>query len=142
MKESHPEGHGISLQIVTPVEMVVDVFVPIVTLPGTEGDFGVMPGHQPFMATLQPGIVEYEDGGMPRKLAVSGGIAEITQDHVNVLARTCERVDDIDKERADKAAKNAESKLGGMTRSDDEWEYQEIKLQRARARMTVISGRI
>ncbi len=142
MEESHPEGHGIALQIVTPTKMVADTFVPVVSLPGVEGDFGVMPGHEAFMTKLQPGIIEYEDGGMPRKLAVSGGIAEITGDHVNVMARTCEQVEEIDKERADKAAKNAETKLESMSRTDDEWEYQEIKLQRARARMRAISGRI
>ncbi len=69
-------------------QIVLDSHVSIVTLPGKEGDFGVLAGHMPLITLLQPGVVDYEEGGVQRKLSVSGGVVEVTQDKVLLLART------------------------------------------------------
>ncbi len=138
MSDTQDPG-SLSLQIVTPHKAVLETDVSIVTLPGSDGVFGVMPGHSPFITTLRPGVLEFEEGGMPRRMAVSAGIVEVTQDRVIVLSRTCESRDDIDVERATRAKERLETELAGKTHADESWDRLEIKLNRAIARLDVCS---
>lgn len=75
------------LHVITPEKTVFAGEIAMVQIPGTLGDFGVLPGHMPFVSTLREGMltIELADGGM-RRMTVSGGIAEVTQDHCTVLA--------------------------------------------------------
>ncbi|MCZ7391635.1 ATP synthase F1 subunit epsilon, partial [Klebsiella pneumoniae] len=73
----------------------------IVMAPGSEGEFGVLIGHTPFMTSLKTGILRYRDsGGTERFIFVSGGFAEALPNKVTVLAESAERRRDIDVERA------------------------------------------
>ncbi len=130
-------GEAVNLQIVTPTGMVVDTAVDIVTLPGAEGEFGVLFGHTPFFTTMRPGIVGFEEGGMPRRYAVSAGFVEVTQEKVIVLARTCEDANEIDAERARLAREKAEAKLSELPGDSDERDYYETKVKRADARLEI-----
>jgi len=130
----------LALQIITPSRLVADTEASIVTLPGSEGVFGVLPGHQPFITTMKPGVLEYEEGGMPYKLAVSGGLVEVTQDHVMALARTAERPEEIDLDRARQAKEERQRILDTMSREDEGWDHAERKLQRAEFRLEVGQG--
>jgi len=130
---------SLSLQIVTPHKAVLDTDVSMVTLPGTDGVFGVMPGHSPFITTLRPGVLEFEEGGMPRRMAVSAGIVEVSRDRVIVLARTCESRDDIDIDRATRARETLEAELAGKSHADESWDKLETKLNRAISRLDVCS---
>ena len=78
----------LNLSIVTPRGTVIDESVDDVVAPGTEGEFGVLPGHAPFLAAIREGVVRYQSGGRPHYLAVSTGFAEVAGDHVVLLART------------------------------------------------------
>jgi F-type H+-transporting ATPase subunit epsilon len=95
------------LKVVTPERALIDTEVDSVIVPGSEGEFGVLPGHELFLAPLLPGVVEYAQGGERRRLAVSGGFAEVTQERVTLLARTAEFSDEIDVERAEAALERA-----------------------------------
>lgn len=134
-----PEG-SIALSVVTPTGSVVDTTVGMVTLPGIEGDFGIMPGHTPFFTTVKPGVLYYDEGGMPKALSISAGYVEVAQDKVIVLARTCEQKDEIDEARANKAKTTAEEKLASAGLEDDERINNETKLARADARIAVAKG--
>lgn len=140
MSDEFLNQHEILLQVVTPSGLVEDTNVSIVTLAGTEGDFGVLPGHAPFFTVLKPGVIRYEEGGMPRALAVSGGFVDVTPEKITVLARTCEKRDQISVDRAEKALQAAEQKLSGIARDSDEWKRLEVKLARAIARIEVAKG--
>ena len=131
---------SLTLQIVTPGGMVEDTAVSMVTLPGVEGDFGVLPGHAPFISILKPGGIYYDEGGMPRILVVSAGFAEVTADKVLVIARTCERSADVDLTRAQKALEGLESTLSTMAPEDENRKKQEEKLSRATARIRAAKG--
>ncbi len=133
-------GTEFPFQVITPMGLVEDSFVSIATMPGVEGDFGVLPGHQPFLTELKPGVIHFESGGMSRKLAVSGGYVEVTPDKVIVLARTCEKGDDIDINRAKKAKLTLEDLLAGKSQDDKDREYIEGKIMRAISRLDVASG--
>ncbi len=99
------------LEVVTPTRMVVREEVEEVVVPGSEGYFGVLGGHLPFMSTLKIGELAYRKNGRWRYLAVSWGYAEVRPDTVIVLAETAERAEDIDVARAERARQRALERL-------------------------------
>jgi len=77
-------------ELVTPEKLVVSDDVHMVVVPGTEGEFGVMAGHAPFMSTLKDGdLAIYRSAtGTPERIAVSGGFAEVSDKGLTVLAES------------------------------------------------------
>jgi len=75
----------IHLQVITPTRLIVDDTVEEVVAPGEMGDFGVLPGHVPFITTLATGELRYKKGSVEKKLIVEGGLAEVRDDKVTVL---------------------------------------------------------
>ncbi len=75
----------IHLQVITPIKLVVDDRVDEVVAPGEMGEFGVLPGHVPFITTLAEGELKYKKAGVEKKLTVEGGLAEVRDDKVTVL---------------------------------------------------------
>ena len=75
-------------ELVTPEKLVRSESVYMVTVPGTEGDFGVLEGHAPFMSTIRDGdvLVQKTAGGQPETIAIRGGFAEVTARGLTVLA--------------------------------------------------------
>src|SRR5512144_419855 len=103
------------------MRMVVAEEVDEVVAPGTEGYFGVLPGHAPFLTTLGVGVVTYRIGRDEHRLAVAGGFAEARNDKVIILADTAERPAEIDLARAERARERAERRLAG--RGQDEVDF-------------------
>jgi F-type H+-transporting ATPase subunit epsilon len=107
---------NLRLQVVTPEKLVVDEEAKIVMAPGSQGEFGVLPGHTPFLTTLQNGAVRYTDkDGEEHFVFVSDGFAEALPDRVTVLAESAERRRDIDVPRAEAAMERAQQRLAGET---------------------------
>ena len=79
-------------ELVTPEKLLRSEDVQMVVVPGTEGDFGVMEGHAPYMSTLRDGeIAIYRTWpGEPEKVAVQGGFAEVSENGLTVLAENAE----------------------------------------------------
>jgi len=127
----------IDLEIVTPEKRVLSMRVDDVTLPSVDGYMGVLPGHAPLLARLDAGELSYLDGGSRSYLAVSGGFVEVLRGSVSVLARTSERADEIDVERAQRAKQRAESTLADAGRSEQAFRAAEVKLKRAISRIRV-----
>lgn len=75
----------LQLQVITPARVVVDERVDEVVAPGVVGEFGVLPGHVPFITILTKGEVKYRKGSSETKLTVEGGIAEVRDDKVTIL---------------------------------------------------------
>ncbi|HZF41836.1 MAG TPA: ATP synthase F1 subunit epsilon [Sphingomonadaceae bacterium] len=75
-------------ELVTPERLVRADDVHMVVVPGTEGDFGVLEGHAPFMSTMRPGelAVYRTDGAEPERIALEGGFAEVNERGLTVLA--------------------------------------------------------
>lgn len=125
------------LEIVTPEKMVFSGKIEEVTIPGTEGEFGVLRGHEPFLSSVDIGELNFLKEGKKTHYAVNTGYAEVTADKVTILIETAERSDDIDKDRALKAKDNAETRLGQLTKEDAEFEIMRAALARAIARINV-----
>jgi F-type H+-transporting ATPase subunit epsilon len=128
----------IRLEIVTPSGMVVSDTVDEVVLPGAEGEFGVLPGHLPFLTALRIGEMAYRRGGETSYLAVSWGYVEVTAGRVMVLAETAEKAIDIDLGRAQIDKAEAE-KLLVATRGDVEDDVAKAQLALALTRVQVAS---
>jgi F-type H+-transporting ATPase subunit epsilon len=79
-------------ELVTPEKLLRAEEVHMVVVPGTEGDFGVMAGHAPYMSTMRDGdlAVYRSAGGEPERIAVRGGFAEVSEAGLVVLAETAE----------------------------------------------------
>jgi len=104
------------LQVVTPEKLVVDEDAQIVMAPGSQGEFGVLIGHTPFLTTLKNGTIRYDDvKGEEHYVFVSGGFAEALPDRVTVLAESAEKRSDIDEARAQAALERAQKRLNGET---------------------------
>jgi F-type H+-transporting ATPase subunit epsilon len=106
-----------------------------VQLPGLEGSFGVLPGHAPMLAIITTGQMWYRKGTEKIYAFVDRGFVEVLPDRVSVLARTAERVDDIDYERAQAAKRLAEETLARPHISDLDAEVARIALLRAITRL-------
>ena len=100
-------------ELATPTRMLISADVEEVVAPGTEGYFGVLPGHAAFLTTLGSGEVCYRTGRDEKCLAVSGGFAEVTGERVIILAETAELPEEIDRARAERAKQRAEQRLAG-----------------------------
>ncbi len=117
-------------ELATPVRMLVTAEVDEVVAPGSEGYFGVLPGHAAFLTTLGSGEVSYRTGPREHYLAVAGGFAEVRADHVIILAEHAERPEEIDRARAERARQRAELRLQGKS---PEGTQEEIDYARALA---------
>src|SRR3954468_23053623 len=102
---------SINLQLVTPDRLLVNEQVDEVEIPGSEGYFGVLPGHTPMLASLAVGEMWYRKGQEKIYLSLALGFAEVLPDRVTILAHIAERAEDIDPARAEEAKKRAEARL-------------------------------
>ena len=76
----------LSLEVVAPEKMVMTKTVDMVTISGTEGDFGVLPGHAALVSSIRPGFLEIEVDKQSEKMFIGGGFIEIIEDKVSILA--------------------------------------------------------
>ncbi len=101
----------LQLQIVSAEQSLVNETVDEVEIPGSEGYFGVLPGHTPLLALLGAGELWYRQGQEKHYLVIVYGFAEVQPDRVTILAQTAEKADMIDLARAEAAKKRAEERL-------------------------------
>jgi len=128
----------LTLEIVTPDRALVTEQVDEVELPGSEGYFGVLPGHTELLASLQVGELWYRIGQEKFYLAVAFGFVEVLPDHVTVLARIAEKAQDIDVGRAESAKQRAESRVASPS-PDMDFERARVALMKSLIRLQVAS---
>ena len=125
------------LEIVAPSRQVVrSERVDEVIAPGSEGEFGVLPGHTPYLTTLKVGMLSYREGSEWHHLAVDWGYAEVGPERIVILAEGADRASEIDLGEArlarDRAEKALAEKLG-----EKDYEKARIDLLRAMIRIQV-----
>lgn len=132
----------IQLDIVTPEKRVISVAVDHVRAPSADGLFGVLPGHTPFLASMEPGELTYRIGATEHRYFVGGGFVEVGDDKVIVLAEAAELVDEIDPVRAQKALAEAQERLRLLAVGESEVEALErARVKRAAARLALARKR-
>jgi F-type H+-transporting ATPase subunit epsilon len=129
---------SIELQIVTPDRLVLREQVDEIEIPGTEGYFGVRPGHPPLLASLAVGEMWYRKGQEKTYVSIAFGFAEVLPDRVTILARLAERAEEIDVERAQAALARAEERLARQ-KSEVDYERARMALLKSITRLQVSS---
>ena len=85
--------------LVSPEKLAFSGEVDQVDIPGAEGDFGVLAGHAPVVAAIRPGILTVIAGGSRQKIIVLGGLAEVSEKGLTVLADVATSIDELDHAR-------------------------------------------
>src|SRR5436305_11243166 len=97
--------------LVSPEKLAFSGEVDQVDVPGVEGDFGVLAGHAPVVAAVRPGILTITSGGAHQKIIVLGGLAEMSEKGLTVLADVATSVADIDRAQFAETISEMEAKL-------------------------------
>jgi F-type H+-transporting ATPase subunit epsilon len=124
------------LEIVTPQATIFSEDVTMVTLPGSEGEMGVYPGHVPLITQLVPGEVIVNQDGKERFLAVGEGLVEVASDRVSIVTDMAIPADQIDQARAEEARERAAARLREKI-SDEEVASVNASLARSLAQLKV-----
>ena len=99
------------LQVISPDRIFYDGDVELVELRTSEGEMGVLKGHIPLTAILVPGVLKIKEDGQEKVAALHDGFVEIFQDHMTILAESCEWPEEIDLRRAEEAKERAEKRI-------------------------------
>ena len=132
------------LDIVTPDGRAFAGEVASVTLPGAEGDLGILPQHAPLLAALRPGELIYVPTGLDARevyLAVGTGFAEVTATGVSVLTDMAVAPSDVNAEAVQAELKKAEEALRSSTLVGEELEATEASLARSTAQLHLLRSR-
>jgi len=132
-------AESLKLTLVTPYKKVLEEDVDEITATGSLGEFGILPGHAPFLSSLKIGEFSYKIGNKVEHMAVNWGYFEIEDDKVTVLVETAEAAEEIDVERAKAALGRAEEALKKLSPEDKSYKIMEAALERAVIRMQVAS---
>jgi F-type H+-transporting ATPase subunit epsilon len=125
----------LKLDVITPERRVLSEEVDSATVPGANGELGILPGHTPLISQLGSGVLAYTQGAVTARLVVSGGFVEVNGDRVSVLADVAERPDEVKAERARAERDEAERQLASFTGSPEELTALRSQLDRANARL-------
>lgn len=99
-------------ELVSPERLLLSVDAEMVTVPGSEGDFGVLAGHAPLISSLRPGVIEIDGvDEADRRIYVGGGFAEIVGGRLTVLAEEAVPVSQLDRAALEQRIRNAEEDL-------------------------------
>jgi len=102
---------SILVDIVTPERQLLSTQADMVTLPGIDGQLGILGGHVPLLTTLDIGEIVLHKGSETVFIAVGGGVVEVRPDKVTVMADTAEPAEEIDLDRAEAARERARTSL-------------------------------
>ena len=131
----------LQLDVVTPERRVLSEAVDTATIPGANGELGILPGHTPLISQLKTGVLGYTKDGKTWQLHVSGGFVEVRDDHVSVLAEVAERPEEIDAAQARSTRERVEKQLSGWTGTEEELEQARVELERAQVRVQLATGK-
>jgi F-type H+-transporting ATPase subunit epsilon len=106
----------ITFELVSPERLLLSVEADMVTVPGAEGDFGVLPGHAPLISSLRPGVIVVEGAAdWDDRIFVAGGVAEVAADRLTVLAEEAYPVRSLDRATIEQKLQDAREDLDDAT---------------------------
>ena len=130
----------VRFELVSPERLLLARDVDMVVVPGSEGHFGVLPGHAPLIATMSPGVIEvYEGQTVADRLFVAGGMVEVTEVSCIVLAEDALNLKDVSRADAEARAKSAREDFS-LARDDAERATAERKVLEAEALIQARGG--
>ena len=133
-------ANQLQLDVVTPERRLLSETVNAVTVPGSNGEMQLLPGHAALISELKTGVLTYNQDGTNLQLHVSGGFLEVNDDRVSVLAEIAERPEEIDAARARLAREHTEKQLSAWSGSEEDFGKAQAKLERSMVRLQLASG--
>jgi F-type H+-transporting ATPase subunit epsilon len=125
----------VQFELVSPERLLVSEPVDMVVVPGSEGDFGVLPGHAPFISTVRPGVIEvYEGNTVTERIFVAGGFAEVTAERCTVLAEEAAQLSDVNRAQVEADLRRLNEELA-VARDDAERSAIATKIEVAEAKL-------
>jgi len=105
----------VQFELVTPERLLISEMVEMVVVPGTEGNFGVLPGHAPLISSIRPGTIDvYEGQKVTRRIFIVSGIAEVTPERCTVLADEALPPDELDRGAIEAELQTVEGNLPSL----------------------------
>ena len=105
----------VQFELVTPERLLLSEMVEMVVVPGTEGNFGVLPGHAPLISSIRPGTIDvYEGQTVTRRIFVVSGIAEVTPERCTVLADEALPPDELDRSAVEAELQTVQGNLPSL----------------------------
>ena len=130
----------IQFELVSPERLLVSREVEMVVVPGSEGDFGALPGHAPLISEIRPGVIAvFEGGKVQERIFVAGGFAEVTNERCTVLAQQAVPLGEIDRLAADSELKIARDDLS-EAKTDAERAVAEHEIAVAEAKLAALDN--
>jgi F-type H+-transporting ATPase subunit epsilon len=122
-------------ELVSPEKLISSREADMVVAPGSEGLFGVLVGHAPFITTLKPGVIDvYEGGKVVDRIFVAGGFADVTPEKLVILAETATPITELNRSAINERIQSLENVAEFAIGSDDGQESHivaELNLNRA-----------
>jgi F-type H+-transporting ATPase subunit epsilon len=129
----------VQFELVSPERLLVSEPVDMVVVPGSEGDFGVLPGHAPFISTVRPGVIEvYEGNTITERIFVAGGFAEVTGERCTVLAEEAAPLNDVNRAQVEADLRRLNEELAA-SREDAERAAIATRIEVAEAKLAAAS---
>ena len=138
----------VEFELVTPERLLLSEMVEMVVVPGTEGNFGVLPGHGPLISTIRPGMIEiYQGQTVTRRIFIVSGIAEVTPERCTVLADEAVSLDTLDRGSIESDLRVVEGNLPSLREqvaraADTDRERLLIELHRLEREQAVLQAKL
>jgi len=139
----------LQFELVTPERLLLSEMVEMVVVPGTEGNFGVLPGHAPLISTIRPGMIEiYHGQTVTRRIFIVSGIAEVTPECCTVLADEAVSPDTLDRGSIESDLQTVEGNLPSLRErvaraaADTDRERLLIQLHRLEREQAVLQAKL
>ena len=135
---------ALNVKVITPDKTVWDDKVEEVVLPSTTGQLGILSGHAPLLTALEIGVLRVRPGKEWKNIALMGGFAEVENDEIKILVNGAELGDNIDRDAAQTAYQEAQSRFDKIGNSEDRQEkiQAESSMKKARARLQASGGSV
>ena len=137
MNTRHQSRMPVNLEIVSPERLLLSRPVDMVVIPASEGDMGVLEGHQPMIVMLRGGVIAlYEGDRVTDTMFVAGGFAEVTPERCTVLATEVTPVTELNRSECENRLAEAEAAL--LALDPDDLVAEELALERAQTARALI----
>jgi F-type H+-transporting ATPase subunit epsilon len=130
----------VQFELVSPERLLVSEAVDMIVAPGSEGDFGVLPGHAPFLSKLRPGIIAIFTGNtVSERIFVAGGFAEVTPERCTILAEEAVPLARLDRAAVDQQLRTAREEAQ-IAKNDEERAAAEARIELAEAKLAALDS--
>jgi len=109
-----------AFELASPEALLVTTRADMVVVPGAEGDFGVLPGHAPFISEVRPGVIDiYQSGAIETRIFVARGFAEVNERGCTVLSGEAYPLEELDKSDVEERKSDAQDQLANADDDDE-----------------------